>query len=483
MEVLETARVDVFAVDSVVLPSVRRGEVLCVVWEGTCSERKVATKSLIRGKPLASIEDERTNIAVWHAGDWTGPIVLQPERRLSGESSRSKTHDVIAVSAEGVKVITIEFSSLDAILKQGSKLYQTYLERKANQEKARLGESTAAHRSTADQLLDDAIKELNVIEILNCNSAFRKLSAVQKRHLESLAEGPISFQAGERMWRTGGPVDKAFLVVKGTASFVNKRRNTNGSLERKVGSSHVESSMRDDAMKAIRELGVKTDLPGDESSMSSQDTDNEHKPDLDFLCKGFAKRADYLQKHGKHAKFGVQPDEESEEIDSHELENELQLDYTFTDDADPGVRSRRASVMRRRSSRARFANKVLGRLYSHRTFTGGLIFSRGHFLGDVSKMVEGLLSSDTPSLVNDESAPAYGFGNKVVGNSSDPMLKGITELIIQEQEGENQVMHTSTLMAGEQGCVVLVFPKLALIPFLDAYPGLLLSLLGTQVVV
>ena len=139
--------------------------------------------------------------------------------------------------------------------------------------------------------------------------------------------------------------------------------------------------------------------------------------------------------------------------------------------------------MRRRSSRARFANKVLGRLYSHRTFTGGLIFSRGHFLGDVSKMVEGLLSSDTPSLVNDESAPAYGFGNKVEGNSSDPMLKGITELIIQEQEGENQVMHTSTLMAGEQGCVVLVFPKLALIPFLDAYPGLLLSLLGTQVVV
>jgi hypothetical protein len=39
------------------------------------------------------------------------------------------------------------------------------------------------------------------------------------------------------------------------------------------------------------------------------------------------------------------------------------------------------------------------------------------------------------------------------------------------------------LTAGKDGCVVLVFPKASLIPFLDEFPGLLLSLLGTQVVV
>ena len=51
------------------------------------------------------------------------------------------------------------------------------------------------------------------------------------------------------------------------------------------------------------------------------------------------------------------------------------------------------------------------------------------------------------------------------------------------QENESVIVHTSTLTAGKDGCVVLVFPKATLIAFLDEYPGLLLSLLGTQVVV
>jgi CRP-like cAMP-binding protein len=56
-------------------------------------------------------------------------------------------------------------------------------------------------------------------------------------------------------------------------------------------------------------------------------------------------------------------------------------------------------------------------------------------------------------------------------------------MVIHEQEGDSHIVHTSTLTAGKDGCVVLVFPKQSLIPFLDEYPGLLLSLLGTQVVV
>lgn len=43
-------------------------------------------------------------VAVWHAGDWTGPRSLQPEKRFSGESALGKTHDIVAMSSEGVKV-------------------------------------------------------------------------------------------------------------------------------------------------------------------------------------------------------------------------------------------------------------------------------------------------------------------------------------------------------------------------------------------
>ena len=39
------------------------------------------------------------------------------------------------------------------------------------------------------------------------------------------------------------------------------------------------------------------------------------------------------------------------------------------------------------------------------------------------------------------------------------------------------------MMAGPEGCVAIVFPRSSLVPFLDASPGVLLSLLGTQVVV
>jgi hypothetical protein len=157
-----------------------------------------------------------------------------------------------------------------------------------------------------------------------------------------------------------------------------------------------------------------------------------------------------------------------------------------SEDVSMDLKDRRLSLLRRRSSRARFANKVLGRLYSRRAFTGGLVFSRGHFLGDVSKMVAGLLSSSYSSIdaQGDQSFPVYGFGDKTEGSPSDRRENTqLSDLVIHEQDGEGFVVHTSTLTAGKEGCVVLVFPKATLIPFLDEYPGLLLSLLGTQVVV
>lgn len=131
-----------------------------------------------------------------------------------------------------------------------------------------------------------------------------------------------------------------------------------------------------------------------------------------------------------------------------------------------------------RPSKDHFANKVLGRLYNRRAVASGLVFSRGHFLGDIEKMVQGLLASVSET----DSGPCdVEDSNQFLGDEIDDALSWET-MTIHEEGGEHNA-HTSTLAAGKDGCVVLIFPKSSLIPFLDAHPGVLLSLLGTQVVV
>lgn len=272
MEVLETCRVDAYCVNDVIVPASRRSQILCVVWEGTCAERpkQSSSRTNIRSVSLPSIaeksEEDGLVGAVWYAGDWTGPIALQPERTLSGESRLSDSHDVVAISNEGVKVITIEISHLHPILKSGSPLYRKYLDRRAQQERAQsLEMSEGEDVNATEQLLGEALRNLNILELLNCNSAMRKLSAVQKRHLESLAEGPVSFLPGERIWRSGAPVDRAFIIVSGTASFVPRRRNAGSAnvpstMASKYqrsddkGNCSIGEEMRQDALKAIEEL-------------------------------------------------------------------------------------------------------------------------------------------------------------------------------------------------------------------------------------
>lgn len=240
MEVLETARVDAYCYNDVIVPSARRGQLLCVVWEGTCVERDKRLVKLHLGERapnLALIEEDAQeeplkSMAVWHAGDWTGPIALQPEKRLSGESGQAGETDIVAMSTEGVKVITVEFASLHNILMTGSPLYRKYLERRSQQQR-RLSYAEGVLQSSispaTEKLLNEALHKCNVLDLLDQNSALRKLSAVQKRHLESLAEGPIAFNPGERLWRAGAPVDNAYLVIAGTASFVPRRRNAGSS--------------------------------------------------------------------------------------------------------------------------------------------------------------------------------------------------------------------------------------------------------------
>mmetsp|Transcript_24420 Transcript_24420/g.70318 ORF Transcript_24420/g.70318 Transcript_24420/m.70318 type:complete len:702 (+) Transcript_24420:185-2290(+) len=551
MEVLETARVDAFCQNDIVVPANKRHDTLVVVWEGTCMERettfqKKGSANLLKSstdrrvstyhpqgqhRPLSTseiqgVQGKKRSGAVWFAGDWTGPRALQPEKRLSGESSTSKSHDIVAMSSEGVKVITVEFSNLHAILQDGSSLYRKYLSRR-NKLNVAVESITQGNKT-----FDNAVKNLNIIELLECNSALRKLSAVQKRHLESLAEGPAYYNGGQRLWRQGSAVDKAFIIVGGTASFIQKRRmagsasvtsgrdalaaatgnSSKGSLVEE-GKTELGNAMRVDALKAIQQLGGKFNNKdaGDDSDGSSisstdscpkdEETDKveavltqtrrqESFNDLTKLSRGLQKRADSMTNYSGNGKAPNEFDESDSDSDSGDSGGEDSDEDVDGMDEEEAPDTRRSSVrsgdesraskqMRRRSSRDRFANKVLGRLYESRAFTSGLVFSRGHFLGDVSKMVAGLLAKKDTTV--DDSSAQYGFGGE--GSSHDGLASASVPTMVVNGLEEERVYHSSTLAAGKDGCVVLVFPKSSLIPFMDEHPGLLLSLLGTQVVV
>ena len=298
MDVLDVARVVAFSCNEVILPAFQRSQFLVVVWEGTCMEREGACNSRHRHSLRSSISscissDDVKGKAVWHAGDWTGPRILQPEKRLSGDSSSSRTHDVVAMSAEGVKVrnshqiamklmsfhdsystmilhlqvIMVDFSNLHKILRDGSALYRKYHLSLSQQYSCAI---PPAINGTAAEVFKKAVENLKVIELLDCNTGLRKLTAVQKRYLECLVEGPVVYTPGQRLWRSGSYVDQAFIVVAGTVSFVPRRRHggSAGNIltlsQRRVKQTHeakkeshdtnLGEQMRIDAVKAVREL-------------------------------------------------------------------------------------------------------------------------------------------------------------------------------------------------------------------------------------
>lgn len=397
MEVLESARVDAFCMNDIVVLASRRTEVLCVVWEGTCMERdhsditnqapfsdngrpagrrgkglrsENSMLQVVQGRhrPLTEKElNTRRRVGVWQAGDWTGPRSLQPEKRLSGESATSESHDIVAMSKQGVKAITIEMSKLHAILKDGSSLYRRHLSKRA-----RLAHKKALQRSDSGPSRHNIdIENISVMELIESNLALAKLSAVQKRHLESLTEGPVILNSDQPLWSDGDRVDKAFIIVAGTVSFVSRRK--------RQGEEPKGNEVRD--------------------------TDSEIRRD-------------------------------------------------------------------------RFADKMLARMHSRKAISSGVAFTRGHFLGDVSKMVSGLLADKKEHHDDDfhDGMETYEVFNEGLdlSNHDDMGMHAI--------DGAEPV-HKSTLVAGKDGCVVMYFPKTTLVPFLDKYPGFLLSLLGTQVVV
>lgn len=244
--------------------------------------------------------------------------------------------------------------------------------------------------------------------------------------------------------------------------------------------SSISSASEGEIEISVDRDGGKIDICAQTSSQGSV-----HSYDSSLMDRDFEKLSIGLQKRAANFNGDVSRDSLSSNQSSmsqldcaNEEDDQLYYDTENT--------NKKISSNRRRSSRDRNVNRQLHRLYKGRAFTAGLVFSKGHFLGDISKMVAGLLSStyqgkDNVVLSGDDNSAKYGFGEKNEGNYN-PLGGRVGEWTIHEQEGDQHIVHSSTLAAGKDGCVVLVFPKPSLILFLDEYPGLLLSLLGTQVV-
>jgi hypothetical protein len=460
MEVLEIAQVEMFSADEVVISSERRSQVLCVVWEGTCVERRAQfdfsethlDTEFIGDSNLDDNLDtlvclheceasDQSKPSVWHAGDWTGPVALQPDIERSAESGGSEgPKDIVALSTEGVKVILLNMKDLYQILKSGSKLFRKYLtlkEKQAAEEaamKAQVVQDEAESRNDnrygfspdpnviQRDVLTDQHNHMNwyaydsVLEVLKCNSALGKLTALQKRHLESLAEGPRYFEVGQFLWQVGNPVDYALLIVAGTATFAPKSE--------------------DDFYNNLR-------------------VNADHKRSQQIPQQSGEKRRAIPNFEEDKQLFNIPPNSEYArlEIGLQLRVEEMELDvYEQSKDLLP-------KEERMRNARDRFANKVLARLYSRRAYTSGLVFSRGHLLSDTSRMVSGNL------------AHIHHAGRQRKTSSMSLGLSG------------DHHCHTSNMIAGPDGCVAMVFPRSSLVPFLDGNPGVLLSLLGTQVVV
>jgi len=466
MELLEAAQVDVFKMGAIVVPAECRSAILCVFWEGTCIERKrykgLQDQRIVDSSEFSAELAIEEDLMVWHAGDWTGPLSFQPDLRMSGESrSVQNPHDVVALSEKGVKVISWDMKDVCIILQSCSPSYKKYLADNGksvesdnwnDSEKATI--NTVVYRtnetddsqtkisydeySTTESSRTDRSKQymdISFLDVLRYNSALKKLTAVQKRHLESLSEGPSRYDPGRPIWLAGRPVDFAYLIISGTAFFqascdVKAKPSRRGSTGNLFKNSQSQSVPREH---------IFAHFPKDKELKISPDSE-------------YARLENYLQDRVE------------------EIENEAY-------DIDLSPRDQRL-----KDSRDRFANIVLGRLYSRRSWTAGLTFSRGHFLCDTSRMLSGSFAdSEGEAVLN--SWNEFNSGKALFRHSRSWIEGATSDEPLRHSPSTVHNAHSTNLIAGSDGCTVLVFPRKFLISFLDQQPGLLLSFLGTQAIV
>ena len=156
-----------------------------------------------------------------------------------------------------MKVILLNMTTLHGILNSGSPLYRKYLSKiaAAEEEIALRKEFKISHDieifmtnnvmsggpfDTSTRSLEESSHKshqttYNFMDILMENSALSCLTAVQIRHLESLAEGPQKYDEGDLIWQYGHSTEYAFIIASGTAKFVDtkttilSRRSSTGS--------------------------------------------------------------------------------------------------------------------------------------------------------------------------------------------------------------------------------------------------------------
>lgn len=195
MEILEVACIEYFSTGEVVVPARKRHDVLCVVWEGTCVENDARRDG---------------GGVLWHPGDWSGPMVLQPSIDKAAKPG-DVVNDIIALSAEGVKAIMLPMGELDKILRRGSKLYRKYMET--------YGPESLTQNGSDSEPQEKSPTARPVLDTLLINSRLGCLMPRQIRALESIAEGPRVFEQGAILWKAGSRCDFSFLIATGTASF------------------------------------------------------------------------------------------------------------------------------------------------------------------------------------------------------------------------------------------------------------------------
>jgi glyoxylase-like metal-dependent hydrolase (beta-lactamase superfamily II) len=376
MEVLEIATVKIFCSGDVVVPADRREDVLCVVWEGTCSEKTSQPAS----------EQERA-LRVWHAGDWAGPVSMTPDT----DNCDSLGRDIVALSEEGVKTIMLLMNDLETILHRGSKQYRKYLTLQQRYAK----EATDDNPSLCNT--EELSRNGNVLDAFRFNSLFNSLSPLQKRSLEPIPEGPRVFDSGAFLWKVGERCDYGYLLVSGSVSF--------GSIH------HVQKSSA---------AGFHGSQRRSSRTAGQIELDNGDIVDYDKVIQDVSGNSEFAR-----------------------------LESLLTARAYDEFDDRMSAAKGQRLAQDRFVNRMLGRLYAARRYTSSLIFTRGSFVCDTSRMVSGEL--------------------------------------LEKEDGESSsagaALHTSNLVVGQEGCIAFVFPKATFAPFLDANPGILLSLQGTQAVV
>lgn len=325
MEILEVADCEVFSPGEIVVPDRKRQETVCIVWEGVCEKR------LFPQPPSSSTDSKYIEPALWHAGDWTAPLALQPDKHLS--SAAEQMGDIVALSEEGVKAIILDMKDLRPILMRGSSLYRNYVE---------MEETLAvAYRSA---LSNRRSPTQHVVDTLNANSILGKLTAHQMRALESIAEGPRVFQADSYLWKAGSSCDFAYLISSGTASFCPPPSQSIKMMPGKDSKSarHVLEKPDGELVeidKILRELPPESEFAR-----------------LDLLMQLRAERMKKDPNYRSPERLAKNP---------HHKQSD------------------------------RNANKVLGRLYASGKVIDGLMVSRGCFLSDTSKMVSGDLVRQT----------------------------------------------------------------------------------------